>query len=69
MSVLGTAKSTQFRMLVNQLQICTNPASDPVLQMIDQFRTHTQLSPINMRHVFETQEDLSDNELHRVRSA
>eukprot|EP00973_Karenia_brevis_P004006 551616-Karenia_brevis.AAC.1 len=32
------------------LNICTDPASDPALQMIDQFRAHSRMSPLNMRH-------------------
>eukprot|EP00973_Karenia_brevis_P069635 9682407-Karenia_brevis.AAC.1 len=37
--------------------------------MIDQFRTQTQMTPLNMRHVFETQLDLSDSEVYRVKNA
>eukprot|EP00973_Karenia_brevis_P056985 7925802-Karenia_brevis.AAC.1 len=51
------------------LQICTDPKSDPVLQIIDQCRRHARMSPINMRHVFETQVDLSDEAAMQVRNA
>eukprot|EP00973_Karenia_brevis_P020528 2818512-Karenia_brevis.AAC.1 len=51
------------------LSICTDPASDPVLQLIDQCRHHSRMTPINMRHVFETQMLLSDEAARQVREA
>eukprot|EP00973_Karenia_brevis_P063907 8883937-Karenia_brevis.AAC.1 len=32
------------------LEICTDPASDPCLQMIDQYRANAGMPALNMRH-------------------